>query len=61
MTSTLMHKTDQEERSSLRVHQCPLQLTLWVFVVSRDVFSAVTIDTFGADVSAHSPVILFDL
>lgn len=53
--------TDQEERSSFRVHQCPLQLTLWVFVVSSDIFSAVAIDTFGADVSPHSPVILFDL
>lgn len=36
-------------------------LTFWVFVVAGDVLSTVAINTFGADVSAHTPLVLSDL
>lgn len=38
-----------------------LVLTFWVFVIAGDIFSAISIKTFGADVSSHTPLVLSDL
>lgn len=36
-------------------------LTFWVFVIAGDILSAISINTFGADVSSHTPLVLSDL
>ncbi len=38
-----------------------LQLTLRIFVAQSDIFSLVTVNTFGADVSPHTSLIHSDL
>lgn len=61
---TVSRYSSQTVEEHYGVTQCPsiaFKLTFRIFVVESDIFSVVTINTFGADVPPHTAVILLDL